>query len=376
MSESDAKEELLKVVSELQEEVEQLREENRKLRGEDDKPPAPPNDEIVERHFEDKNYADSTERPKRHAIKYFRRHLDDKPFREVTTNDALDFANNWSGESGQPKRSSILNYLQAVKVLYDWMMRQEWGPDENVVERAREEFKSENKGQIRRSGQHTGTVIEPEEYLELIRANMSPRLQAILVLPVKTGLRRKELAALKVQDVDLEAKKVYNCSPKGVGDDRLSKADADQKLIDDETVEVLESWLHRREIRLQSLEDRDHSGYRDEGGGPDSDWLFPNDAGEKLTPMTVSRWWDKATTKAEHRIKDDQPELAQKFGSMTPHDARRCFTSWLNWNNCPRDIIKALRGDADGDMVSLYTQYGEDKVRREYENAMPTLGLN
>jgi site-specific recombinase XerD len=127
MSESDANEELLKVVSELQEEVEQLREENRKLRGEDDKPPAPPNDEIVERHFEDKNYADSTERPKRHAINYFRRHLDDKPFREVTTDDALDFANNWSGEGSRPKRSSILNYLKAVKALYDWMMRQEWG---------------------------------------------------------------------------------------------------------------------------------------------------------------------------------------------------------------------------------------------------------
>jgi hypothetical protein len=47
----------------------------------------------------------------------------------------------------------------------------------------------------------------------------------------------------------------------------------------------------------------------------------------------------------------------------------------VNWNNCPRDIIKALRGDADGDMVALYTQYGEDKVRQEYENAMPTFAI-
>lgn len=374
MSESEI-DDLRQVVSDLQEEVKQLREENRRLREEDKKPPAPSNDEIVEQHFEEKNYAEATERPKRHAIGYFRRHLDDKPFREVTTDDALDFAHNWSGENGRPKRSSILNYLQAVKVLYDWMMRKEWGPDENVIERAREDFKSENKSQIRRSGQHSGTVVEADEYLELVRANMSPRLKAILVLPAKTGLRRKELAALKVQDIDLDEKKVYNCSPKGVGGTRLSKEDADQKLIDDETVEVLESWLQRREIRLESLKDRDHSGYREEGGGPDSDWLFPNDAGEKLTPMTVSRWWDKATTKAEHRLDDDQPELAQKLGSMTPHDARRCFTTWLNKHGCPRDIIQALRGDAEGDMVALYTQYGEEHIREEYEQAIPNFGL-
>lgn len=375
MSEREIDDQLREVVGELQDEIEQLREENRRLRGEEDKPPAPSNDEIVDLHFEEKNYADTTERPKRHAISYFRRHLEDKPFREVTTDDTLDFANNWSGEDGRPKARSIVNYLQAVKGLYDWMTRKEWGPDENVVERAREEFKAENKSQLRRSGQHTGTVVKPEEYLELIRANMSPRLKAILVLPAKTGLRRKELAALKVQDLDLEEKKVYNRSPKGVGEERLSKTDADQKLIDDEAVNVLESWLQRRKIRLESLEDRDHSGYREDGGGPDSDWLFPNDAGEKLTPMGVSRWWKKATNKAEHRLKDDQPELAEKLGGMTPHDARRCFTSWLNWNNCPRDIIKALRGDADGDMVALYTQYGEDKVRQEYENAMPTFAI-
>lgn len=375
---SEDNEAMMEMMSELREEIKELREENRRLREEakeDEKPPAPDNDEIVERYFEDKNYAKATQRPKREAIKYFRRHIDDKPLVDVTVDDVLNFADNWGEESKSPKRSTILNYLGAVKVLFDWMGYQEWGPDENRVERARERFKDENRSSISRSGQHSGTVIQPENYIELVRANMDPRIKSILVLSAKTGLRRKEVASLKVQDVELGEKKIYNRSPKGMGHERLRKDSADQKLIDDETVSVMEEWLSRRELVLERLEERGHEGRRGDGANPDSEWLYPNDAGERLTPMTVSRWWSKATTKAKNRVKDDNPELAEKFDSFTPHDARRCFTSWLNWNNCPRDVISALRGDADGDMVALYTQHGEDQIRQEYEDAIPRLGL-
>jgi integrase len=73
--------------------------------------------------------------------------------------------------------------------------------------------------------------------------------------------------------------------------------------------------------------------------------------------------------------KSGNEELAEKFEAFTSHDLRRCFTSWLNWRGCPRDIIQGLRGDADEDMVALYTQYSEGQVREEYEQAMPNFGL-
>lgn len=168
---------------------------------------------------------------------------------------------------------------------------------------------------------------------------------------------------------------MYNRSPKGVGEVRVPKDSADQKLLDDEAVSAIEDWLDTREATLERLEERGHEGRRGDGAQADSEWLYPNDAGEKLDPMSMSRWWDKAADRARHSVKDDDPDLAEKFNSFTPHDARRCYTSWLNWNNCPRDVIQALRGDAEGDMVALYTHHGEDQVRREYEKAMPTLGL-
>lgn len=369
---------MVEMMSEMRDELKELREENQRLRYESEKeakPPAPDNDEIVEAFFQAKNYAKASERSKRSAIKYFRTHTDDTPFLEITVEDALDFATNWSGENQRPKRATILNYLGTVKVLYGWMSMKEWGPDSNPIELAREQYKSENQSRIRRSGQHSGTVVQPEEYLELVRANMGARLKSVLVVAVKTGLRRKELVSLKIQDVDLEEKRIYNRSPKGVGDERLPKDSADQKLIDDECVAVLEDWFDKREVTLERLAERGHKGRRGDEAKADTDWLYPNDAGEKLTPMTMSRWWEKATGKAEYRMRGEDDELANQFEDMTPHDARRCFTSWLNWEGCPRDVIKALRGDADGDMVSLYTQHGEDQVRQEYEDAMPHLGI-
>ncbi|WP_119819309.1 tyrosine-type recombinase/integrase [Halalkaliarchaeum desulfuricum] len=65
----------------------------------------------------------------------------------------------------------------------------------------------------------------------------------------------------------------------------------------------------------------------------------------------------------------------EEIVEFTPHDARRCFTTWLNRDGCSRDVIKALRGDAAGDMVSLYTHYGEDEIREEYESAMPKIDI-
>lgn len=372
------KDAMAELMSEMRDEIKQLRQENQRLRNESEEeinPPAPDNDEIVGDFFQAKGYAKASERPKRSAIKYFRRHTDDTPFLEITANDALDFASNWSGENQPPKRATILNYLGSIKVLYDWMVMKKWGPDSNPIEVAREQYKSQNQSQIRRSGQHSGTVIQPEEYLELVRANMGARIKSVLVLAVKTGLRRKELVSLKIQDVDLDRKLVHNRSPKGVGDERIPKDHADQKFIDDECVSVLEDWFDKREKMLDRLAENGHEGRRGDGAKADSDWLYPNDAGEKLTPMTMSRWWQKATNKAEFRMRDEDDKLASQFEELTTHDARRCFTSWLNWNNCPRDIITALRGDADEDMVSLYTQHGEDKVREEYEDAMPQIGI-
>lgn len=356
------------ILNEIRDELKAIREENRELRAEnrtlrqeiqdlrtkDDKPDPPSNDDIVDGFLTAKNYAESTERPYRHCIKYFRNYLDDEPLCDVTEQDALDFAANWKGQDGGSVATSTMEtYLRRVKKLYDWIGEQEWGPDNNQVKAALDTFKSQNSAELRRSGQHNGTALKPHEYTALLKWNRTPRIYALLMLAAKTGLRRKELALLKVDDIDLDNRKLYNRSPKGVGETRLSKDDADRKLLDDETVDAVKDWLETR--------------------SDDTEWLFPNGQGDHVTPMTISRWVTKATDRVVQATDDD--DLAEIIDEFTPHDARRCFTTWLNRGGCSRDVIKALRGDADGDMVSLYTQLGEEEIRDEYESAMPKIGI-
>lgn len=356
------------ILGEIRDELKAIREENRKLRQEnrelrqeirdfrngDNKPDPPSNDDIVAGFLAAKNYAESTERPYRHCIKYFREHLDDKDLCDVTEQETLNFAASWTGRNGDSVATSTMQtYLRRVKKLYDWMCGQEWGPDTNQVKAALDTYKSQNSAELRRSGQHNGTALQPHEYTALLKWNRTPRIYALLILAVKTGLRRKELTLLKVNDIDLDAKKLYNRSPKGVGETRLSKNDADHKLLDDETVAAVEDWMETR--------------------SDDTDWLFPNGQGSHISPMTISRWVNKATDRVVQAADDD--DLTEVINEFTPHDTRRCFTTWLNRGGCSRDVIKALRGDATGDMVSLYTQYGEDEIREEYESAMPKIGI-
>jgi integrase len=356
------------ILTEIRDELKAVREENRKLREENrelrqellnqrnggDKPDPPANDEIVSKFFREQNYAESTERPYQYCIKYFREHLGDKPLCEVTEQEALRFATEWKGRNGDTLATSTMEkYLRRVKKLYDWICDQEWGSETNQVASALDSYKSQNSAELSRSGQHTGTVLQPHEYTALLKWNRTPRIYVLLMLAAKTGLRRKELALLKTEDIDLDSKKLYNRSPKGVGERRLAKNDADHKLLDDETVDAVRDWLETHD--------------------DDTDWLFPNDQGGHVTKMTISRWVSKATDRVVQATDDD--ELAETIDEFTPHDARRCFTTWLNRGGCPRDVIKSLRGDADGDMVSLYTEYGEDEIREEYESAMPMIGV-
>ncbi|MFC4987162.1 tyrosine-type recombinase/integrase [Saliphagus infecundisoli] len=355
-------------LAEIRDEVKAIREDNRELRKENselrkelrairkggDKPDPPSNDDIVSGFFTTRNYAKSTERPYRLSIKYFRDYLGDEPLCHVSEQDALDFAANWSGREGNDVATSTMEaYLRRVKKLYDWMCDREWGPETNTVATALDRYKSQNSAELRRSGQHNGTALQPHEYTALLKWNRSPRIYALLMLAAKTGLRRKELALLKVEDVDLDSKKLYNRSPKGVGDTRLAENDADQKLLDDETVDAVRDWL--------------------ETHGGDMDWMFANEEGNHVSTMTISRWVEKATDRVVQATDDD--ELAEVIDEFTPHDARRCFTTWLNRGGCSRDVIKGLRGDAAGDMVTLYTQYNEDEIREEYESAMPSIGV-
>jgi len=343
-------------VEQKDEQIEELKAELQELREAIETEPNPPsNDEIVDRYLEWKDRSETTHKCDESVFRRIRAYTDDKPLRDLTRPDIRG----WIDSLGV-KATTGYDYLSRLKALFDWMQEQEWGPQENPVEDVRRRYRESNNAEIRRTGKNTGTVLEPSEFAELLGSIYNKRARAILLLGVKTGLRRKQICLLERDDLNLDEKYILDRYPKGTGMNRLDDSRADTHLIDDETVTVLKTWLEKR--------DEEH---------PNNKWLFPGrDDGDHLSPSQMTRVMEKITERAATvQRKSDNDELARKFDSFTSHDLRRCFTSWLNWNNCPRDIIQGLRGDADEDMVSLYTQYNEKQVREEYEQAIPSFGL-
>lgn len=339
-------------IEELRAELQQLREE---IESDETLPDPPSNDDIVDRYLEWKDRSETTHKCDESVFRRIREYTDDKPLRDLTDDEIRGWI-----DSLDIKATTGYDYLSRLKALFDWIQEQDWGPEENPVVDVRRRYRESNNAEIRRTGKNTGTVLKPSEFAKLLGSIYNKRARAILILGVKTGLRRKQICLLERDDLDLEGKQILDRYPKGTGMNRLDDSRADKHLIDDETVTVLKTWLEKR--------DEEH---------PDNKWLFPGrEDGDHLSPSQMTRVMEKITGRAATvQRKSGNEELAEKFDSFTSHDLRRCFTSWLNWNECPRDIIQGLRGDADEDMVSLYTQYNKKHVREEYEQAIPKFGL-
>lgn len=339
-------------IEELREELQQLRQD---IETESTRPDPPGNDEIVEQYLDWKDRSQTTHKCDESVFRRIREYTDDKSLRDLTASDVRS----WIDSIGV-KATTGYDYLSRLKALFDWMQEQKWGPEKNPVADVRSRYRDSNKAEISRTGKNTGTVLEPSEFAKLLGSIYNKRARAILLLGVKTGLRRKQICLLERDDVDLDEKEILDRYPKGVGMDRLDDSRADTHLFDDETVAVLNNWLDKR--------DNDY---------PDNEWLFPGRAdNDHLSTSQMTRVMEKITERAATaQRKSENEELAEKFKEFTSHDLRRCFTSWLNWHSCPRDIIQGLRGDADEDMVALYTHYSEEQVREEYQQAMPRFGL-
>lgn len=339
-------------IDKLSAELQRLREE---MESGPTRPDPPPNDQIESEYLAWKDRSETTHKCDESVFRRIREHTDDKPFPEFTTTDI----HSWI-ECLDVKPTTGYDYLSRLSALFDWMGEKEWADESNPAKKVRRRYRKKHKATISRTGQNTGTVLDPAEFATLLQATYNKRARALLVLGVKTGLRRKQLIRLERADLHVENKLVLDRYPKGVGTDRLDDNSADKHPIDDEAVAVVSRWAEKRDREYEQ-----------------NQWLFPGrHDGEHLSASQFTRVFGKVTQRgATAQRKQGNEELAEKLDAFCSHDLRRCFTSWLNWNNCPRDIISKLRGDANEDMVSLYTDHDEQTIRDEYEAAIPQFGL-
>lgn len=171
------------------------------------------------------------------------------------------------------------------------------------------------------------TILSQEEVARLIDAAHPPLHRTLLMALYATGLRRAELAQLKVRDVDSQRMVIHVQGGKGRKDrDVLLSA----RLLDE---------LKRHWRRLQRKP---------------SQWLFPGNRDHTSDkPITTKVIWDACRN-------------ATKRAGITkhvhPHTLRHCFATHLLEAGADLRIIQTLLGHSDLEETTIYLHLSQRRL--------------
>ncbi len=188
-------------------------------------------------------------------------------------------------------------------------------------------------------------IISVEQAAQMVSATIDTRDRAILLLLLKTGIRRGELVSLDVSDISLE----------GMSIKLKHTAKRTNRLVffDDEAREALERWLRARARRVG-----------------DEQALFLAETGKRLEKKGIRN----AVVHAAERVGLHTPgaSLEKRFG---PHCCRHFWTTQLLRSGCPREFVQWLRGDAMKEAIDIYYHIDAEDVRKSYLAHVPQLGI-
>jgi integrase/recombinase XerD len=197
------------------------------------------------------------------------------------------------------------------------------------------------------SEEHTHKLISVQEAARLVDRAVDIRDKAILMVLLKTGIRRGELTSLEVSDINWQDQSII-LKPTAKRTNRMV-------FFDDETAAYLRRWLAVREHRNR----------------------------EKISALWMTSWGRKISADG---IFDMIQATALKVGLHDPasdtmedhfsaHCARHWFTTHLLRAGMRREYVQWLRGDAIKEAVDTYFHVDPEDVRRAYLACVPQLGI-
>lgn len=240
-------------------------------------------------------------------------------------------------------QKTIENYFTGISGFYDFL-EYEGHVDKNPVHAVRKRYlrryKDNDEGQMRQ-------LLSVEEMTRLINTTMDVRDKAIITLLAKTGIRRRELIRLDVDDIDWVEQSI-RLKPTPKRTNRIV-------FFDDETAFILKRWLRARASR----------------NGGDSKPLFTNSTGGRLNRNGVYT----AVTKAAERAGFHNPDSDQMEDHFSPHCCRHWFTTHMRRAGMPREFIQELRGDVRKEAIDIYDHIDRKELRESYLAHIPQLGI-
>lgn len=258
---------------------------------------------------------------------------------EVNIDDLKQFLG--SLRERQLNGSTLKSYFAAISAYYDYLVFEGKLTSNPVIPfrkrylRIKLQYNGENTRQ-------PGSIEQVREMIELAWKDIPARTMILFL--AKTGLRRGELIAMDLKDLNL-AKGEFRVKPKAKRSNRLG-------FMDGELTAALREYLDWREPLARS----------------DALWITPGGA-------RISR--------------NDVYEIVTHYAGMTglhipggalvkkysTHNLRHFFTTGCRKAGMPREFIQELRGDKRKDAVDIYDHIDVEELRRSYLRNVPNFGI-
>lgn len=289
----------------------------------------------------------STIQSYRRNLSYLVDYLGDREVESITPSDLRRYAAALQDRShryvGHPKahelsgglaRESVISYLRAVKRLFNWL--------------AAESMISANPAhglKLPRPGDRAPKAYNLNDFVNLLAATsgsspVSVRDRAILLFLADTGCRVGGLAALKIEDLDIEGRTA-----------RLTeKANRLRRVpFSETTAEVLRDWLSVRPASAES-------------------WVFVN-----LGPRVCN---ERLTGDAIGEVLRRLKRRAGVSGRANPHSFRHGFArEWMRAGGDLATLAKMLGHSDPGITLRYYARFGTDELQDFHSRFSPVVRL-
>jgi integrase/recombinase XerD len=242
-------------------------------------------------------------------------------------------------------QKTLENNFTVISSLFDYLVFQDL-IGKNPVMGVRKRYLRRYKDERDVDAESPRKLISVEQMSLLINSVLDTRDKAILTLLAKTGVRRGELIAMDVTDINWEEQTITL--------KKFKKRSGRTVFFDDETGRVLRRWVSQRE----KME-------------PETAALFIGEKGGRLRRHGIYELVLKYAEQVDlHDSKSDKPE-----DHFTPHCFRHWFTTHLRRAGMDREFIKALRGDRRREAIDIYDRIDRQELKRAYLAFIPQLGL-
>jgi integrase/recombinase XerD len=242
-------------------------------------------------------------------------------------------------------QKTLENNFTALASFYEYLVFQDYvgkNPVSGVRKRYLRRYKNENDV----DAESPRKLISVEEMSLLINSVLDTRDKAILTLLAKTGVRRGELIAMEVNDIDWTEQTITLKT--------FKKRSSRTVFFDDETSRLLKRWLNQRRML-----------------NPSVSALFIGEHGGRLKRNGVY----SMIAKYAERVGLHNPNSSRPEDHVSPHCFRHWFTTHLRRAGMDREFIKVLRGDKRREAVDVYDHIDREELKRAYLAFIPQLGI-